>query len=99
MRHTTRMLHRTRVKVDAIRAIVRDCTAEERDEVLSIVARGESAAPTVIDRVAIERALVAANGHVGRAADALAVGRRTLQKKMREYDMPAGTAGRKSRFV
>ncbi len=45
------------------------------------------------------RALAAANGHVGRAADALAVGRRTLQKKMREYGMPAGTAGRKSRFA
>jgi len=93
------MLHRTRVKVDAIRAIVRDCTKEERAEIFSIAARDESTTPAVIDRDAIERALVAANGHIGRAADALAVGRRTLQKKMREYGMPAGTAGRKSRFA
>jgi DNA-binding NtrC family response regulator len=93
------MLHRTRVKVDAIRAIVRDCTREERDQILAIVARGEDVAPATIDRAAIERALASSNGHVGLAADALAVGRRTLQKKMREYGMPAGAAGRKSRFV
>lgn len=92
------MLHRTRVKVDAIRAIVRDCTVDERAEIFDIALRDDNA-PTVIDQAAVERALVQAGGHVGRAADALAVSRRTLQKRMREYGMPAGAAGRKRRFV
>lgn len=93
------MVHRTRVKVDAIRAIVRDCTKDELKEILGIIERGDDVTPTVIDRVAVERALTNAGGHVGRAADALGVGRRTLQKRMREYEMPVGTPGRKNRFV
>ncbi len=94
------MLHRTRVKVDAIRAIMRDCSKEERRHVLKIVIDDDdNAVPPPIDRAAIEHALTDARGHVGVAAEALAVGRRTLQKKMREYGIPAGVAGRKSRFV
>lgn len=92
------MLHRTRVKVDAIRAIMRDCSEKEREHIFKILT-DDAATPTTIDSAAVERALAQADGHIGRAADILAVGRRTLQKKMREYGMPAGTAGRKSRFA
>ncbi len=92
------MLHRTRVKLDAIRAIMRDCSNKERDYIFEILA-DDAATPTTIDRAAIEHAIEKADGHIGRAADILAVGRRTLQKKMREYEIPAGVAGRKSRFV
>ena len=79
--------------------MLRTCTDDEQKEILDIIARNRDVAPTTIDRAAIERALAASSNHIGRTADALGVSRRTLQKRMREYDMPAGASGRKSRFA
>jgi DNA-binding NtrC family response regulator len=44
-----------------------------------------------IERAAIRQALAASRGNRRKAAEMLAIGERTLYRKLREYNVPEGT--------
>jgi DNA-binding NtrC family response regulator len=81
---------RVRLLAEFVRHSWEPFTVEEKLDLLAMIntTRGP------LDAQTIEKALATTGGNIGLAAKSLSIARRTLQNKMREFNMPTGKGGR-----
>jgi transcriptional regulator of acetoin/glycerol metabolism len=82
---------RVRTLVEIVKGAWAPFTDDERIDFLAMVNRDRRAA---LDAHAIDK-MITATGNIGLAAKNLGVSRRTLQKRMRDFGMEPGRAGRR----
>lgn len=75
--------------IEAVRTIIDTLTQEERDVLNSVSA---ARLPELTERSVVE-AIAQAGGNVTRAASILGIARRTLQNRMREFNIDVATKG------
>jgi DNA-binding protein Fis len=80
---------RVRALADSITEAWTPFTDEERADLLVLINRERG----LLDQPTIEKMLAATNGNIGVAAKNFGICRRTLQNRMREFDMPKGKPG------
>ena len=81
--------------IDAIRTIIDTLTLEEHEALVkSLIGLTQPRAPGTLTADVIVSALADTGGNMTRAAVVLGVARKTLQNRMREFNIDVGRGGR-----